>query len=116
MFEYANFVVRNPAYVTKNARRQASVRRAMLDYKETNPSCEWCGRSKKMDVHHIEPVSVAPEKADDPKNMATLCKKPACHQVVGHAGDFARSYVENVKEVCDSAGTVKVVKAMPNSG
>ena len=75
-----------------------------------NSKCAWCGRDKKLEVHHIEPVSVAPHKAADQDNMIMLCRKPACHQVVGHEGDFGGRYVENVKELCDRQATVKVVK------
>ena len=104
------FVTRNPAYVTKNARRQPEVRRNMLDFREENTYCAYCGRSKKLDVHHIEPVSVAPDKAADKENMIMLCRKPACHQIVGHDGDFGRRYVLNVKEVCDSAKVIKTLR------
>ena len=71
--------------------------------------CDWCGRNKKLKVHHIEPVSVAPDKADDTNNMIMLCRKPACHQIIGHDGDFGSRYVENVKDICKDSDQ-RVVK------
>jgi len=108
VFDYIRFVIRNPSHVTKSARYRGSVRKAMRKHKDENPNCVWCGRSKKVEIHHIEPVSVSPEKAGDPNNLISLCRKPPCHQVIGHDGDFGRRYVENVKEVCDKNKTVSV--------
>ncbi len=71
----------------------------MIDYKEDHPACEWCGRDKHVEVHHNEPVSVAPEKAADPDNFTSLCRKPPCHQIIGHNGDFGRRYVANLSEL-----------------
>lgn len=111
MFEFARFAVRNPSYVTKNARRTWSVRKSMKEFRAMpkNQYCWWCGRNKKLEVHHIAPVSVAPEFAGDKTNMIMLCRKPACHQIIGHDGDFGGRYVENVIEVCRLGATVKVV-------
>lgn len=114
MFEFIRFAIRNPSYVTKNVRRAWKTRKAMNEYRERpeNFECAWCGRTKKLEVHHVEPVSVAPDKADDPGNMIMLCRKPNCHQIVGHDGDFGGRYVENVVEICDDANqrVVKIVK------
>ncbi len=111
MFEFIRFVVRNPSYVTKNARKAWATRKSMNAFRDKpeNAECGWCGRSKKLEVHHIQPVSVAPDIAADHNNMIMLCRKPACHQVVGHDGDFGRRYVENVKELCDD-NNQRVVK------
>jgi 5-methylcytosine-specific restriction endonuclease McrA len=51
------------------------------------PKCAACGRSKKLDVHHIVPVSVDPSKELDPSNLITLCSDP-CHFVFGHLMDY----------------------------
>ena len=111
MFEYFMFAVRNPGYVTKNARRQPQVRRNMLDFRAEHTECAYCGRDKKLDVHHKIPVSVQPGKASQKTNMIMLCRKPACHQIIGHDGDFGRRYVHNVQELCDRAQIVRTVKA-----
>ena len=113
MFEFIRFVVRNPSYVTHNAKAAWATRKAMKEFRELpeNSECDWCGRNKKLEVHHIEPVSVAPEKAADQENMIMLCRKPACHLIVGHDGDFGGRYVENVKAICANSNQriVKVV-------
>jgi len=109
MFEFARYVARNPSEVTRGFRRLWKVRKAMRLYREVNqPLCAWCGRSSKVEIHHIEPVSVAPDKAHLWSNMIYLCRKPACHQVIGHDGDFKNRYVENVDEVCLTQSVVKV--------
>lgn len=110
MLEFIKFVMRNPSAITQGARRLSSTRKAMNAYRDANPRCAWCGRDKHLEVHHVEPVSVAPEKAGDPNNMIMLCRKPACHQVIGHEGDFGGRYVENVKAICLSQRAVKTVK------
>lgn len=85
----------------QKVRSYSETRKSMKEYAEENTECAWCGRNKKLEVHHILPVSVAPERAADKDNMIMLCRKPPCHQVIGHCGDFGRSFVENVKEICD---------------
>ena len=36
--------------------------------------CEWCGRSNvRLVVHHFQAQHVAPELANDPNNLVTLC-------------------------------------------
>lgn len=114
MFEFVRFVIRNPSYVTHNARAAWVTRKSMDKFRgrPENVECAWCGRDKKLEVHHVEPVSVRPEKAADPENMIMLCRKPACHQIVGHDGDFGGRFVENVREICDDEQqrVVKVIK------
>lgn len=104
MFEFIRFVIRNPSYVTKNVRGAWATRKSMNAFRAMpeNQECAWCGRDKILEAHHIEPVSVAPDKAADHNNMIMLCRKLACHQVVGHDGDFGGRYVENVKAICDN--------------
>jgi len=103
MFEFVRFVIRNPSYVTQNVRGAWATRKAMNAFRALpeNQECAWCGRNKTLEVHHIAPVSVAPNKAADHNNMIMLCRKPACHQIIGHDGDFGGRYVENVKAICD---------------
>jgi len=110
MFAFIGFARRNPSFVTTNARKAWSVHKAMRAFRREHTQCAWCGRTKKLEVHHIQPVSVAPELAADIKNMIVLCRKPACHQVVGHNGDFKTRYVRNVNDVCFGAARANVVR------
>lgn len=60
------------------------------------PYCAACGRSKKVEVHHIEPVHINPERELDPNNLITLCDDP-CHIIFGHLMDYKswNKYVVN---------------------
>lgn len=119
MFEFIRFAIRNPGYVTRNARAAWATRTAMKTFSEQpeNRECAWCGRKGSLEVHHIHPVSVAPDKAADPGNMIMLCRKPACHLVIGHDGDFGGRFVENVKAICrDSAQRVVKIKGKDGGG
>ncbi len=99
MKTFFGFAWRNPSHVTKNARKSWATQKAMKEFRKHHDSCAACGRTKKLQVHHIFPVSVSPERADDPNNMLTMCAK--CHLRLGHSGDFGRRYVPNIKPVCD---------------
>ncbi len=92
------FEVRNPKYAVNNVRNLASVRRAMSAHRKSNPACAWCGRTKGVHVHHIEPVSHAPHKAGNADNLLTLCGK-RCHLTVGHFGNY-KDHNPRVIETC----------------
>lgn len=109
MFEFTQYVLRHPGYALKNWRNLSVVRKAMAQYRAEHPHCAWCGRDKKLDVHHIIPVSVAPFLAADMDNMLMLCRKPACHLIIGHDGDYGGRYVLNVRDIT-SRGKVALVK------
>ena len=81
------FAARSPKWV--------SVRKNHLS---TNGYCAACGRSKKLEVHHIEPVHLNPERELDPTNLITLCADP-CHIVFGHFMDY-KSWNSNVINDC----------------
>lgn len=65
---------------------------------EKQPCCAACGRSSKLEVHHIEPVHINPERELDPSNLITLCSNP-CHIVFGHFIDW-KSWNKDVIEDC----------------
>jgi 5-methylcytosine-specific restriction endonuclease McrA len=106
-FEWSGLVRRNPSYVTTQARASWEVAKAMKAFASENTFCAWCGRTKRLQVHHIIPVSVAPERAADVTNMIMLCGK-RCHITVGHAGHFRNSYVPDVWSLCATCNPVKV--------
>lgn len=39
--------------------------------------CRSCGERRRLEIDHIQPVRLAPEKAFDPSNLQTLCGR--CH-------------------------------------
>lgn len=71
------------------------VRKEHLD---KNPYCEACGKRTKLDVHHIEPFHLKPERELDPTNLVTLCSNP-CHLVFGHLMDY-KSWNPEVIQDC----------------
>jgi 5-methylcytosine-specific restriction enzyme A len=63
-----------------------------------NPTCAACGRDNKLEVHHIEPVHLNPDRELDPTNLITLCGDP-CHLLFGHLMNF-KSYNREVVQDC----------------
>lgn len=73
----------------------SSVRKEHLN---SQPICAACGRSKKLEVHHIEPVHLNPDRELDPSNLITLCDDP-CHFIFGHLLDY-KSWNKDVVADC----------------
>ena len=65
-----------------------------------NPTCAACGRSSKLEVHHIEPIHISPAKELDENNLITLCDNP-CHLAFGHLFNY-KSWNPDVKKDCES--------------
>ena len=57
------------------------------EHLKNNPSCAGCGRKDSLEVHHIEPVHLNPDRELDPENLITLCDK-YCHFALGHLMDY----------------------------
>ena len=77
---------------TKRSSKWRSVRNKFI---ESNDECACCGSMKKLQVHHIEPFCIAPERELDTTNLITLCSR--CHLFVGHCGWWA-AYNSKLKE------------------
>lgn len=73
-------------------------------------TCAACGRNKKLEVHHIEPVHINPDRELDPSNLITLCDDP-CHLIFGHLLNY-KSWNKNV--VQDSIVYLDKVKKRPH--
>lgn len=65
---------------------------------QDNPCCAACGDCRKLEVHHIEPVHINPDRELDITNLITLCDSP-CHLVFGHLMNY-KSWNSNVIEDC----------------
>jgi 5-methylcytosine-specific restriction endonuclease McrA len=100
IYLYIRFIFRNPSFSVLNVRQTKEYRKALKEHVTLNPNCAFCGRSNAVDVHHKIPVSFAPELAADKNNLITLCRKPACHLVVGHLGNW-KTYNKNVEKICE---------------
>ena len=94
------FIWRNRGKV---GRSLSATRRAMKRHIAANPDCAFCGRRgpRRMDAHHIIPVSVRPDLADVPSNLVTLCAG-RCHLTVGHFNDY-RHHNPAVLSLCRTA-------------
>lgn len=65
-----------------------SVRRKHL---LAQPSCQACGNTKNLSVHHIEPFHLRPDRELDLSNLLTLCEDgPNCHLTFGHLRDWSQ--------------------------
>lgn len=76
LFNKVRYASRSPKWT--------SVRKEHL---KNYPNCAACGKNKNLEVHHIEPVHINPDRELDPGNLITLCSDP-CHIVFGHLLDF----------------------------
>lgn len=78
----------------KGARRSSQWRHVRKKFLKNNPNCAVCGGNKKIEVHHIIPFHLAPDKELDEQNLVTLCEAGkygiTCHQLIGHLGNYRR--------------------------
>ena len=86
--KFLRFAYRSPKW--------SSVRKEHL---KDNNFCAACGRTKKLEVHHIEPVHLNPDRELDPSNLITLCDDP-CHFIFGHLLDY-KSWNKDVINDCE---------------
>lgn len=59
--------------------------------------CAWCGSTQIVQVHHIYPQHLWPERAHDTNNMLCLCSR--CHLVLGHRGNWTNAVTNLVKMI-----------------
>lgn len=84
----------------KGQKRSSKWRKVRAAHIEKNPECEICGGKKKVEVHHVIPFNIAPDKELDPENLITLCERKKyginCHLLVGHLGNY-RGFNQSVQ-------------------
>lgn len=88
--------------------RSPSWRKVRSEHIKQQPFCQACGSKKSLEVHHIEPYHVNPDRELDPANLITLCK--TCHFVFGHLMDY-KSW--NIEVQTDSNNFLKKVTERP---
>lgn len=54
--------------------------------------CRSCGGIKDLEVHHVNPFHIDPDKELDDSNLITLCETIGthCHLKVGHLGNWKK--------------------------
>lgn len=72
-----------PRYILEAKARASRWRQLRAEHLKLEPRCVACGAESNLDVHHIIPVHVNPNRELDPENLITLCSA-RCHFVFGH--------------------------------
>jgi hypothetical protein len=80
----------------------------MRAFREANPLCSWSGKPVK-EVHHILPVSVAPELAAEPGNMLGMADRSE-HYVLGHNNRSWQSFNRGLLAVL---GAQEAIQTLP---
>ena len=71
--------------------------------------CQSCGRTEKLEVHHIMPFHLYPVKELDDSNLITLCEVDTeCHFNVGHHRNW-KSFNPNVR--ADAVANTNALKS-----
>ena len=66
-------------------------------FREAHPTCECCGDTTRLQVHHKQPFHMKPVLELDVSNLISLCMgKHECHLLIGHGDDF-KAYNPNVE-------------------
>lgn len=99
LFDTVGVLKRNPNIFKTPAIINAA-RRGIYQYRKLPESkyCHFCGRSGDISIHHIFPVAIFPEYAEDIDEMIALCNKRGCHRLLGHHGDYSRGFCPNIKD------------------
>ena len=78
----------------KGAKRSRTWRKTRKRHLELHPQCAVCKSKKRIEVHHVIPFHIAPDKEESPDNLMTLCENKKyginCHLLIGHVGNYRR--------------------------
>lgn len=81
---------RPPKLRHRRSPRWPAIRQAWL---RLHPECAACGQRDRVEVHHVDPVHVRPDRELDPTNLITLCEDGPghtdCHLILGHCGHWS---------------------------
>lgn len=67
--------------------------------RKAQPTCEACGGTTRLQVHHVAPFHLHPELELEPTNLIVLCMGPAeDHLLIGH-GDSFQHYCPDVRQL-----------------
>ena len=72
-------------HIVKRFTRSKGWRKVRNNHIKEHPYCAVCGKTKRLEAHHIEDFSTNPELELDPDNLITLCRGTYnCHLLFGH--------------------------------
>ena len=71
--------------------------RVEKEHLKLEPVCQVCSTKDNLEVHHVEPFHLYPEKELDPKNLITLCRPH--HFLFGHLCGWSKVNV-NCRDDC----------------
>ncbi|MCP4394529.1 MAG: HNH endonuclease [Alphaproteobacteria bacterium] len=78
----------------KGQKRSSKWGKVRKQHLKDHPKCAVCESTKKCEVHHKIPFSLAPDLELDPKNLITLCENKRyglnCHLCIGHLGNYKK--------------------------
>lgn len=79
----------------KRSNRWPKVR---AEHLKTQPNCQACGGSARIQVHHVTPFHLDASLELEPENLITLCESRAsnCHRLFGHLLDY-KTHNEDVR-------------------
>ena len=72
-------------------------RKARALHMQTDKLCNACGTDKELEVHHVEPWHLFPDKRYDQANLITLCR--CCHLRYGHGLNF-KNWNPKIRDLC----------------
>ncbi len=86
--------------------------RVRKEHLEKHPTCEVCGGTEKLEVHHIRPFHLHRELELSPENLITLCESKGvgglnCHLIFGHLGNFKSFNVTVTKDAPEWLDKIK---------
>lgn len=91
-----------PADVTRiqfGIPRSSSWRIARRNHLKTFPRCALCNTLSEIEVHHVTPYHIAPDRELDPENLLTLCRPH--HFLFGHFLDWTAYNPDILQDVSD---------------
>lgn len=94
-----------------NVTRSSHWRSKRTQHLRYEPTCRACGGKEKLNVHHIIPFHIDPNRELDDTNLITLCENGAnCHLMFGHLKDW-KAYNPHVRVMAESM--LQLIKNRP---
>lgn len=88
IYQTINDLYYGKPYFARSPKWPAAEKRWLLEH----PTCEGCGGTTHLQVHHKIPVHIDPSRELDPDNFKTMCVNPVwqCHLIIGHKGNWQK--------------------------